>query len=535
MKRRTLIRKLGVLPLTGAIAQLIPSSLYAGRQTETAKTLKGLAFEAEKGKNIYEKIGVRPVINGRGTITVIGGCRILPEVEQAMEEATHHYVEFDELMDGVGQRLAALTGTEYGVVTTGATGALIIATTGIVTGGDPDKLWQLPNLEGMKDEVIIPKYSWTAYESSVRGVGVKMITVDSKEELKAALGPRTAMVLVLAGSKSMNGPLSVKEIASVTKPLDVPILVDAAAEGLPVPNPHIGQGADLVAYSGGKYLGGPQCAGLLLGRKDLIKAAWVTSAPHHGFGRGYKVGREEIMGMLAAVEMWMKRDHVGERQVWTNRLEYIANKLNKIPGLETSIRQPPPEQLSNPSPSLRVKWDMEKIPLTGHEVEQILWNQTPRVAVSGAGSFLPFPPNTSPTIGINTSQLKDGEEKIIADRVFEVLSNPPKIEKNLAPASFNLSGEWEVTMWFAATSSDQTFVIVQKDKDIKGTHYGSYASRGLMGNIHGDEVLIRSSHTEDGVRLNFTFKGKVHNAQNMGGDVSFSEYGNGKWEAKRKY
>lgn len=535
MKRRALIRKLGLVPLTGVFAQLLPSSVYAGWSTEKAVDKADVLKKAAKGKSIYEKLGVRPVINGRGTITVIGGCRVLPEVEQAMQEATLDYVEFDELMDGVGQRLGELTGTEFGVVSTGATGAMMIGTTGIVTGGDPDKLWQLPNLDGMKDEVIIPRYSWTAYESAVRGVGVRMITVDNKEELKAALGPRTAMVLVLAGSKSMNGPLSIKEIASVTKPLGVPIMVDAAAEGLPVPNPHISQGADLVAYSGGKYLGGPQCAGLLIGRKDLIKAAWVTSAPHHGFARGYKVGREEIMGMLTAVEMWMKRDHAKERETWTGTLEYIADKLNKIPGLDTSIRQPPPEQLSNPSPSLNVKWDMEKIPLTGYDVEQILWDGTPRVAVSGAGSFLPFPPNMEPNIRINTSQLREGEEKIIADRVFEVLSNPPKIERNLDAASFDLSGEWDVAIEFAATASDQTFVIAQNREDVKGTHYGSYASRALQGSVHGDEVLIRSSHTLDGVRLNFTFKGKIQNGQLMGGDVSFSEYGNGKWQAKRRY
>lgn len=548
MKRRNLIKNLSLIPLTGFIGYLFPSKTFAGGLTDKADSLvgvngpdqgviglEGTKFDGISSTGIYERLGVRPVVNGRGTITIIGGCRILPEVEQAMREATRDYVELDELMDGVGKRLAELTGAEFGMVTTGATGAMIMATTGIVTGGDPDKLWQLPDLTGMKDEVIIPKYSWTAYESAVRGVGVKMITVDSREELEAALGPRTAMVLVLAGRSSMSGPLSVKEISSITKPLGVPILVDAAAEGLPVPNPHIELGADLVAYSGGKYLNGPQCAGLLIGRRDLIRAAWVTSSPHHGFGRGYKVGREEIMGMLAAVEMWMKRDHTKEREIWTNRLEYIAKRLNKIKGVGTTIHQPGPDQLSNPSPSLRVQWDMAKIPLEGHEVEDLLWNANPRVAVSGSGSFLPFPPNIEPNIRINTSQLKDGEEKIIADRVFEVLSKPPIIERNLDPADFNIGGEWDVRIEFAATVSNQTFVLVQKKNGIVGTHYGSYASRKLEGNIHRNEVLIRSTYTLDGVRLNFTFNGGVESDLIMGGNVSLSEYGNGKWEARRRY
>lgn len=548
MKRRSIIKRLSLIPLTGFIGHLLPFRTYAGGLSDRSDKLVG-GNDSDQGvaglggtkphkiggKGIYGRLGVRPVINGRGTVTIIGGSRLLPEVEQAMQEATLDYVELDELMDGVGMRLAELTGAEFGMVTTGATGAMIMATTGILTGGDPDRLWQLPDLSGMKDEVIIPKYSWTAYGSAVRGVGVKMITVDSREELMAALGPQTAMVLVLAGRRSMNGPLSVEEISSVTKPLGVPILVDAAAEGLPVPNPHIAQGADLVAYSGGKYLRGPQCAGLLIGRKDLIKAAWVTSSPHHGFGRGYKVGREEILGMLAAVEMWMERDHVEESGIWTNRLESIANRLNKMHGVSTTIHQPRPDQLSNPSPSLDVEWDMTKIPLEGHEVEDLLWNANPRVAVSGSGSFLPFPPNTGPNIRINTSQLKDGEEKIIAERVFTVLSKPPVIERTLGPAEFDIAGEWDITIYFAATVSDQTFVLVQKDNDVVGTHHGSYAPRKLQGSIHGNEVLIRSSYTLDGVRLNFTFTGRVENDLTMGGNVSLSEYGNGKWEARRRY
>ena len=458
---------------------------------------------------------------------------MLPEVEQAMRQATLDYVEIDELMDGAGQRLADLTGAEWGMVTCGATASLILAATGIITGGDPDKLWQLPNLNGMKDEVIIPKYSWTAYESAVRGIGVKMITVENREELEAAFGPKTAMVLVLAGGRSMNGPLSLKEIASLAKPRGVPIIVDAAAEGLPVPNPHLALGADLVAYSGGKYLGGPQCAGLLLGSKDLVKAAWVTSAPHHGFGRGYKVGREEILGMLVAVEMWMKRDHAKENGIWTKRLEYIAARLNQIAGVTLEIRQPKIEELSNPSPDLLVNWDTEKIPLTGDEVEQLLWNANPRVAVSGAGSFLPFPPNFKPNILINSSQLKDGEERIIADRIFAVLSRPSVKQQLAGAAAFDISGEWDLEMKFAAGTTSQTFLFKQKDNELSGTHYAGYAARELTGSFYGSDILVRSSYTLNGVRLNFTFTGVVSSADTMEGKVSLSEYGMAEWKAKR--
>jgi len=529
MKRRTLIRNLSLLPLTGIIRKGFPfksaeaGALHGGPITGSVQ---------RTGEGIYASLGVRPVINGRGTITIIGGCRMLPEVENAMREATLDYVEIDELMDGAGKRIADLTGAESGLVTTGATGALIVATTGIITQGDPDKLWQLPNLNGMKNEVIIPKYSWTAYESAIRGVGVKMITVENRKELEEAFGPRTAMVLVLAGTESMNGPLSLKEIASFAKPKGVPILVDAAAEGLPVPNPHLTQGAELVAYSGGKYLSGPQCAGLLIGRKDLIKAAWVTSSPHHGFGRGYKVGREEILGMLASVEMWMKRDHARENEIWTKSLKYIASRL-KIEGVSTEILQPKEGELSNPSPSLYVRWDISQIPLTGYDVEQLLWDANPRVAVSGAGSFLPFPPNLKPNILINTSQLKKGEELIIADRVFKILSNPPNKQKAISPAAFDLNGQWDLEMRFAAGVAKQKFVFIQKGNVLSGTHYGSLAPRELAGTLDGRDILLRSSYTQFGTRLNFEFIGTVSDADSMEGKVSLSEYGMAAWKAKR--
>lgn len=527
MKRRELIKNLSLFPLAGGmIGSHFPFQAMTNEE-HASNVLSGPG----KAKGIYASLGVRPVINGRGTITVIGGCRMLPEVQQAMQEATLDYVELDELAEGVGKRLGELTGAEWGVVTTGATGALIIATTGVVTGGNPDKLWQLPDLTGMKNEVIIPDYSWTAYESAVRGIGVKMITVHDKKELEAALGPNTAMVLVLAGSRSENGPLSTREIASLTKPLGVPILVDAAAEGLPVPNPHISQGADLVAYSGGKYLGGPQCAGLLIGRKDLIQAAWMTSAPHHGFARGYKVGREEVLGMLAAVEMWMKRDHQAEIRAWTKQLEYIVGRIKGIPGVTTSIHQP--RGRSNPSPGMAVEWDMEKIPLTGDDVEHILWDGNPRVAVSGAGSFLPFPPNLRPNIRINTSQLNEGEEKIIAERVYEVLSNPPHVEKPSGSPKFDLTGEWDFELNFAAGKATQRFVLEQHGNDIKGSQFGTYATRDLLGSLYGDDLLLRSSYTDNGVRLNFEFRGKVTSNDSMGGPLSLSEYGMASWKASR--
>ena len=328
-----------------------------------------------------------------------------------------------------------------------------------------------------------------------------------------------------------DGPLSLKEIASAVKPHGIPILVDAAADALVVPNPYLSDGADMVVYSGGKCLRGPQCAGLLLGRKDLVQAAWVTSAPHHGPGRGFKVGREEVMGMLAAVEAWMKRDHVAEQRLWTSWLEHIAARLKSVPGVTTEIEQP--QGLSNRTPSLRVQWDQKLIPQTGDEMVTLLWEGEPRIAVSGAGSFLPFPPDLSPNVSITPYQLEAGEERVIADRLHALLSKPPQRPTlNEAPA-FNVTGQWDVAMKFVRGDTTCSFALEQEGPTVRGTHYGRFATRDLAGTLHGKNLTVRSSYTQNGVRLNFTFNGIV-SADAIEGDVSLGEYGTATWKAVRR-
>jgi len=245
----------------------------------------------------------------------------LPEVRTATQAASQHYVQLDELMDAIGKRFGELTQAEWGVVTSGCAAGLAHATAACVAGGNPDLHVRIPNLAGFpKDEVIIPKHSRNVYDAAVRSIGVKIIEVNSPEELEAALGPRVAMIYFFANERNASGPMDLEHIAEAAKKRNVPVLVDAAAEILTVPNVHLQKGATLVGYSGGKCLRGPQCAGVILGRKDLVQAAWVNSAPHHGYGRAMKVGKEEAMGMLMAVEMWAKRDHDAE---WKT-MEFVA-------------------------------------------------------------------------------------------------------------------------------------------------------------------------------------------------------------------
>lgn len=236
--------------------------------------------------------------------------------------------------------------------------------------------------------------------------------------------------------------------------------------------------------------------------------------------------------MLAAVEAWMhSRNHAEEQRTWTGWLEHIAARLQQVRGVSTQIVQP--QGLSNRTPSLLVEWDSSVIPLTGDEVEKVLWDGEPRIAVSGMGSFLPFPPNTEPNIRITPYQLEAGEERIIAERVHAVLSNPPNpVRRTEAPAA-DVSGEWDVEMTFVSGSAIQSFVLEQKGHELAGTHRASFAERNLAGTLHGQEILVRSSYTRQGVRLNFTFTGTV-DGDTMQGTASLGEYGTADWKAARR-
>ena len=290
------------------------------------------------GPQIYQSIGVEPVINCRGTFTIIGGSVERPEVRAAMDSASRYFVQIDELADAVGRRFAELTGAEWGMVSAGCAAGMKHVTVACVTGGNPEKLIRIPDLTDFdKTEVVSPRSSRNVYDHAIRNVGVKMITVDTPEELENALNARTAMIYLTAGG---DGPMGLEAVARIAKPMNIPILVDAAAEVLTIPNVHLERGATIVAYSGGKAICGPQCAGLLLGRKDILQSAWQASAPHHGPGRDNKVGREETLGMLAAVEAWVKRDHAGEWKTWLSWLDNISKRVSAIDGIRTAVREP---------------------------------------------------------------------------------------------------------------------------------------------------------------------------------------------------
>ena len=365
------------------------------------------------GPEIYQSIGVEPIINARGTFTIIGGSVERPEVRAAMDAASRYYVQMDELADAVGQRLSELTGAEWGMVSAGCAAGLKHVTAACVTGGNPEKLTRIPDLTGFdKTEVVIPRYSRNVYDAAVRNIGVTVITVETPEELSTALNPRTAMIYLTSGGGAYeSGPLSLEAIAAIAQPRSVPILVDAAAEILTIPNVHLQRGATIVAYSGGKAICGPQCAGLLLGRKDILMSAWQASAPHHGPGRDNKVGREETLGMVAAVEAWVKRDHPAEWKTWLSWLDHISRRVSTVAGVKTTVREP--AGLNNKSPSLVISWDPAQLNITGEEVAEELAKTKPRIALGGGGGggrgAQPDPNTTS--VGVTAWMMQPGDDK----------------------------------------------------------------------------------------------------------------------------
>ncbi|MBS1790040.1 MAG: aminotransferase class V-fold PLP-dependent enzyme [Acidobacteria bacterium] len=508
------------------------AALFAGLSHGSALAATESAEAAQVGQKIYQSLGVRPLINCRGTYTIISGSLELPEVRAAKEAAAMHYVHLDELMDAVGKRLAELTQAEWGIVTSGCHAALAHATAACVAGANPDKHVRIPNLSGFaKDEVIMPKQSRNVYDSSVRSIGVRVIEANTPEEFEAALGPRTAMVYVMAGPRHESGPMALEVLTAMANKKNVPVLVDAAAEVLTIPNVHLQKGAALVGYSGGKCLRGPQCAGLLLGRKDLVKAAWVHSAPHHGYGRSMKVGKEEVMGMLAAVEMWVKRDHQAEWNQWVAWMEHIAKRVSAVAGVTATV-QADDRPLSNRSPSLSIRWDSAKLGMTGADLIKILLNTEPRITVSGGGR------GESPTdtgISITAYMMSPGDEKVVAERLHALLSNPPRIAPPPTPKPpvADLSGQWDVHIDYIGGSSEHALHLRQQGSQITGSHQGDYVSRELYGTIDGDTVRLASSYTEEhGDNLSYTFTGTV-NEDALSGTLDLGEYLTAKWTAKR--
>jgi seryl-tRNA(Sec) selenium transferase len=527
--RREVLKQTGILSALGAATAVSPRAVNATPLDNSPGQHKLPPRGGTDNDNLFTRIGVRPLINGRGTFTIISGSCSLPQVKQAMYDASFYFVHLDEMMDGIGAQLGKLTGAEWGITTTGCEAAICLATVACIAGTNVEQCQALPYIK-KRDQVIIPKHSRNPYDFGIRMVGAELVEVNSEEDLHSKLCDRTAMIYILSSPLAEKGPLSIKNICAIAKQKNIPVFVDAAAEEPILPNIHIAAGATLVGYSGGKCLRGPQSSGMLIGQKDLCKAAYYQAAPHHCYGRALKCSKEEAMGLLAAVEQWYKRDHDAEQREWRSWLQNIEARLKPLPS--TSFDYLEPEDLSNRAPRLRINWDANVLKITGTEMVARLDAGTPRILVGGGSGHRPDEMKSSLTI--MPYMMNPGDHRIIADAIYEGLSNPAHYENPVIPTGTpaQVQGSWAVTIQYLRGVGEQKFTLEQNGNDLTGAHAGEIYNSKIKGMIHSDQIELHSRMEVPGNVIPWTFKGKVQGSE-MGGNVNMGEYGNAMWKATR--
>ena len=363
--------------------------------------------------NPYQELGVTTVINAEGTMTMLGGSLIRPEVEAIMAQAARHFVSIANLEAAAGKRIAQMLKLPQGygaLVTSGAAGAIQSGLAGILTGDNESLIQQLPDLTGMKSEVIIQKSHRNPFDHQLRGTGVKLVEIETREQLRRAVNDRTAM-MHFTNFANAAGQIKVDEWPKLAKEYKVPCMNDAAADTPPVSHlwDYANMGYDLITFSGGKALRGPQCAGMLIGREDLVRYALLNNSPYEDtLGRGQKVGKEEIIGMIKALELYLNEDHDALSVEWQRRLDTVSRQITKIPGVSTAFFTP---EIANHVPHMQITWDA-KIALTPQQASQILRSSNPSIVMGGGEG--------GPGLAMNSFMLQPGEEQIVAEQLVSI-------------------------------------------------------------------------------------------------------------------
>ena len=397
MKRRDLLKYASMLPIgTGVAAGLIPTKAFA--KTTAAK------------RDILKELGIRTFVNAAGTYTAMTASLMHDEVVETIKQGAKKFAMLDEVQDKVGEKIAELCHAEAATVTAGCWSALVLGTAGVLTGMDMKKVAQLPNVTGMKSEVIVQKGHNIGYVHALTNTGAIIVEIETVQELEKAINEKTAMMWFLNTYAPM-GKIQHEEWVAIAKKHKIPTMIDMAADVPPVSNlwKYNDLGFDLVCVSGGKAMCGPQSAGILMGRKDLIAAARLSAPPRGGnIGRGMKVNKEEILGMYVALEKYINQDHDAEWKMWESKIDTIATSVNSIEGVTTEVSVPP---IANHTPLLFIKWDESKVKTTNKDLMLKLRNGSPSIEVMANGTG----------INITVFMLQEGEEKIVAKRVREEL------------------------------------------------------------------------------------------------------------------
>jgi uncharacterized pyridoxal phosphate-dependent enzyme len=411
--RRSFVKLLAAAPL---LSQIAARNLYAQAATAVGK---------DPRQNVYTKLGLQTVINCRGTWTYLSGSLEFPEVRKAQLEAADYFVNMIDLQRAVGKRLSELTGAESGMVTSGSAGAMAAATAGCMAGTDDKNIWQLPDTTGLRHEVVMVG-GRSAFDSAIRLTGAKLVLAYSPDELANAINENTAMIYTTDLGDKLE-----RELA-IAKDHKVPMLLDDAAGIPPVSNAKLyaKMGIDLYCFSGGKGLAGPQCSGLLLGRKDLIEAALMNCSPREGaVCRPMKVGKEEVIGCVTALETWLSLDEKKLYAEWNGRVDRIRKLVETVSGVTTSIYVPDD---GNRYPTLRVSWDQQAWNYSVTDCVEELRASNPRIEVLGPdnpslvkavreGNPNRKEPKPPSHIELVSMTMKPGEDMIVGERLRAVL------------------------------------------------------------------------------------------------------------------
>ncbi len=390
------------------------SWLQGGWLASVSGLFPALAPAAPSKPTVYDRLGLRPVVNFKGTMTTLGASKQWQECFEAQAEAAREFIVLEELQEAIGERLAKLCNTEAAMVSTGAAGAIAIGTYACVAGDNPKHIRQVPDLTGMKNEVIIQKVHRISYDHAVRGAGVKIVEVETADALRNAINDRTAMIYCLPGNnddREWGDWVRLPEMVAIAKPKGVPILADCANCLPPWDNiPKIAAtGIDLLCMSGGKHMRGPQSAGILAGRKDLVRKAALNTNPHSDSqGRPMKVGREDMVALWTACEKYAKLDFAAINRQNEKQADYFVKSLSKIKGVRTEKL---PSELIRKMHRVGVSWDETKLGLTKKQVEARLMDGDPRIAVAGGYGH---------HIVLCCFMNEPGEEEIVVDRLKKI-------------------------------------------------------------------------------------------------------------------
>jgi len=394
-----------------AASLFAPGKLFSGTRS-AAKAVDVTGF-GQSG-NPYDELGVTPVINCEGTMTMLGGSILRPELEAVMAMAGRHFVSIPELEVAAGKRIAEMLKLPDGysaLVTSGAAAAIQSGLAGILTGDNEALIRQLPDLTGMKSEVIIQKTHRNPFDHQLRSTGVKLVEIETRDQLRQAVNDRTAM-MHFSNFANASGQIKIDEWVRLAKQYNLPCMIDAAADTPPVSHlwDYAYMGYDLITFSGGKAIRGPQCAGLLIGRKDLVANALLNNSPHEDtLGRSQKVGKEEIIGMVKALEIYLKEDHDALANEWQRRLDGISRELAKVPGVTTSFFTP---EIANHVPHMQITWD-SRISATPKEISKALRESKPSIVIGGGEG--------RQGLAMCSFMLQPGEDKIVAEQLSRVL------------------------------------------------------------------------------------------------------------------